>query len=175
LMALTIATQEYGVLSNPETTVIQNVLNLPKTKIHDIMTPRSVLFSASITNTIGDLKNKERFQQFSRIPVFAENKEEIVGMVLKSEILWELINKDESTHLHDLIRPLSKVKEDTLLADFFKNDLTKKAHMFVVVDTYDSITGVITLEDILETILGYEIIDETDKVTDMQSLVKKDK
>ena len=175
LMALTIATQEYGVLSNPETTVIQNVLNLPKTKIHDIMTPRSVLFSASITNTIGDLKNEERFQQFSRIPVFAKNKEEIVGMVLKSEILWELINKDENTHLNDLIRPLSKVKEDTLLADFFKNDLTKKAHMFVVVDTYDSITGVITLEDILETILGYEIIDETDKVTDMQSLVKKDK
>ena len=175
LMELTIATQEYGVLSNPETTVIQNVLNLPKTKIHDIMTPRSVLFSASITATIGDLKNEERFRQFSRIPVFAKNKEEIVGMVLKSEILWELIDKDENTHINDLIRPLSKVKEDTLLADFFKNDLTKKAHMFVVVDTYDSITGVITLEDILETILGYEIVDETDKVTDMQSLVNKDK
>ena len=174
LMALTIATQEEGVLNNSETAVIQNVLNLPNTTIHDIMTPRSVLFSALETETAEELSKAERFKQFSRIPVFAPGKEEIVGMVLKNEVLWQLVNKNNETKLKEFLRPIEKVKEDTLLADFFKDNLTKKAHLFIVVDTYGSITGVVTLEDILETILGHEIVDETDKVADMQSLVNKD-
>lgn len=173
LMALTTATQETGVLSNPETAVIKNVLNLPNTSIHDIMTPRSVLFSAMSTDTISNLKDEKRFQEFSRIPVFAENKEEIIGMVLKSEVLWKLAHGEENILIKNLIRPLDKIKEETLLGDFFKNNMTKKAHMFIVEDTYGSITGIVTLEDILETILGYEIVDETDKVADMQSLTKK--
>ncbi|WP_027420709.1 CNNM domain-containing protein [Crocinitomix catalasitica] len=173
LMALTLATKEDGALSNPETNVIQNVLNLPNTTIHDIMTPRAVLFATIENITVEDLSKTERFEQFSRIPVFAENKEEILGMVLKNDILWQLIEDNKTVKVKELIRPLSKVQEDELLADFFKRNYDKRAHMFIVEDTYGSITGVVTLEDILETILGYEIIDETDKIADMQTLVEK--
>ncbi len=173
LMALTLATKKDGALSNSETNVIQNVLNLPNTTIYDIMTPRSVMYSVLENETAEEVSNSERFHQFSRIPVFADNKEKILGMVLKSEILWKLVQQKNTVTMNEIIRPLSKVKEDTLLVDFFKRNYDKKAHMFIVVDKYDSITGVVTLEDVLETILGYEIIDETDKIADMQTLAVK--
>ncbi|MFD1551327.1 hemolysin [Putridiphycobacter roseus] len=175
LMAFTLATNEGGQLSNSETNVIQNVLNLPNTTIHDIMTPRSVLYTALEDETLDELRQDERFKQFSRIPIFDNNKEKIIGMVLKSEVLWELVQKKGEMKVKALVRPLSSVSEDMFLADFFKSNYDKTAHMFVVEDTYGSITGVLTMEDLLETILGYEIIDETDKIVDMQSLVKKNK
>lgn len=173
IMALALATKKEGKLSESETNVIQNVLNLPKIKVHDILTPRSVLYFASEDDTVEELSKTKRFNQFSRIPVFANKKEEIVGMVLKSEVLWELVNNNKQKPLKELLRPLSKVDEDTLLADFFKQNHTKKEHMFIVVDKYNSITGVVTMEDVLETILGYEIIDETDKVANLQTLTNK--
>jgi len=173
LMALTIATKEDGALSNSETSVIQNVLNLPNTTIHDIMTPRTVLYAAVEDDTIADLSKTERFEQFSRIPVFAKNKEKVVGMVLKNELLWKLIEGKGELQVKELLRPLSSVNEDMLLADFFKSNYGKKEHMFIVADKYGSITGVLSMEDVLETILGYEIVDETDKIVDLQSLADK--
>lgn len=174
LMALTIATKEDGKLSNSETSVIQNVLNLPNTKVHDIMTPRSVLYYATENQTIEEISKTERFKEFSRIPVFAENKEKVIGLALKNDILWNLVENKKGVKVKELIRPIPTVKEDTLLADFFKVNYDKKAQMFIVVDTYESITGVLSLEDVLETILGYEIVDETDKVADLQKLAKED-
>jgi len=175
IMAITLATNEDGALSGPEASVIKNVLNLPNATIHNIMTPRTVLYSVNEDETVEEVRKSERFSQFSRIPVFANGKEEILGMVLKDEILWELVEDRKTVKMKDLIRPLSEIKEDMPLVDFFKSNYDKKAQMFVVVDTYGSITGVLTLEDVLETILGYEIVDETDEVADMQTLLKKTK
>src|SRR5690606_4239856 len=87
LMSLTLSSKDDGALSHSETNVIQNVLNLPALAIYDIMTPRSVLYSVSEDDTLQEVFTSERFRQFSRIPVFASNKEEVVGMVLKSDIL----------------------------------------------------------------------------------------
>lgn len=175
LMALTLASKEDGALNPSETNVIQNVLNLPATAIFDIMTPRSVLYAVFEDDKLSDVFENERFRQFSRIPVFASNKEEVVGMVLKTDILRKLVANQGDSKIKELVRPLSKVKEDMLLADFFKTNNDRKNHMFIVEDSYGSVTGVLTLEDVLETILGYEIVDETDKVVDMQSLVEKKK
>jgi len=175
LMALTIATKEDGAISHSETNVIQNVLNLPNTTIHDIMTPRAVLYSVEEDETMKSISEEKRFREFSRIPVFAKDQEAVIGMVLKNDILWEVIQGNTEKTVKSKIRPLPSVQEDMTLVDFFKRNKDKKAHMFIVVDTYGSITGVLSLEDVLETIIGYEIVDETDKVTDMQSLVKKNK
>ena len=175
LMALTLASKEEGALNPSETNVIQNVLNLPTTAIFDIMTPRSVLYAVTADDKLQDVFKSERFKQFSRIPVFANNKEEVVGMVLKNDILRAMVDQKGDSTIKELVRPLSKVREDMLLADFFKTNKDRKNHMFIVEDSYGSVTGVLTLEDVLETILGYEIIDETDKVVDMQSLAEKKK
>ncbi len=175
LMALTLASKEEGALNPSETNVIQNVLNLPTTVIFDIMTPRSVLYSVKEDDQLNDVSQSERFKQFSRIPVFASDKDEVIGMVLKSDVLWKLTANQGDTTIKELVRPLTTVKEDMLLADFFKSDYVRDNHMFIVEDSYGSVTGVLTLEDVLETILGYEIVDETDKVVDMQSLAEKQK
>ncbi|XOV68034.1 MAG: CNNM domain-containing protein [Fluviicola sp.] len=175
LMALTLASKEEGALNSSETNVIQNVLNLPSTAVFDIMTPRSVLYAVYEDDTLNEVFESDRFRQFSRIPVFDSNKEKVVGMVLKTDILRKLVDNKGDVTIKELVRPLSAVKEDTLLADFFKTNSDRKNHMFIVEDSYGSVTGVLTLEDVLETILGYEIVDETDKVVDMQSLVQEKK
>jgi CBS domain containing-hemolysin-like protein len=175
LMALTLASKEEGALNSSETNVIQNVLNLPSTAVFDIMTPRSVLYAVYEDDTLNEVFESDRFRQFSRIPVFDSNKEKVVGMVLKTDILRKLVDNQGDATIKELVRPLSSVKEDTLLADFFKTNSDRKNHMFIVEDSYGSVTGVLTLEDVLETILGYEIVDETDKVVDMQSLVEPKK
>src|SRR5690606_5403348 len=143
LMALTLASKEDGALSHSETNVIQNVLNLPALAIYDIMTPRSVLYSVSEDDTLQEVFTSERFRQFSRIPVFASNKEEVVGMVLKSDILRRLIDDEGDVKVKELLRPLSKVREDILLANFFKTNYDLKDHMSIDEDSYGSITGVI--------------------------------
>lgn len=171
LKALTVAGSKEGILNSSEVNVIQNVLNLPNKTIHDIMTPRTVMYSAIATDTLEEIKSEERFKQFSRIPIFAEDKEKVIGMALKSELLENLIDGKADAKVESIVRPINFIQEDILLADFFRSNYEKQAHIYIVKDSYGSITGLVTLEDVLETILGYEIIDETDKVVDLQTLI----
>lgn len=174
IRALTMAVSKEGTLHNSESNVIQNVLNLPKKTIYDIMTPRTVLYSALETDSLEEIWKESRFKQFSRIPLFAENRESVVGMILKNEVLEAIIDGKKEEHANIIMRPISKVKESITLVDFFKQSYSKQAHIYMVEDDYGSVTGLVTLEDVLETILGYEIIDETDKVADLQTLTKKE-
>lgn len=171
LKAMTVAISKEGQLDHTEANVIQNVLNLPNKTIHNIMTPRTVLYSAIESDTLEFLSKEERFKQFSRIPLFDETKEKVLGMVLKSEVLENIIAGNAHKRLNTIIRPINFVQEDVFLADFFRKNYEKQVHIYMVKDSYGSITGVVTLEDVLETILGYEIIDETDKIADLQTLV----
>jgi len=173
ILALADAGSKEGKLKQNESQVIQNVLNLPNISVHDIMTPRKVMFAAMETETLQELKTQEGFTQFSRIPLFDESKEVITGMVLKNEVLNLLVEGKKETKLSEIKREIGEVLDDELLVNFFNKKWDSKAHMHIVKDQYDSVTGLITMEDILETILGYEIMDETDQVEDMQSLVNK--
>ncbi|MAY83079.1 MAG: hemolysin [Flavobacteriales bacterium] len=172
LLAMTYAVSEDGSLHRSESEVIENVLNLPTYKIEDIMTPRKVMFSAKENETPNDLTNNERFSQFSRIPLFANDGEHIIGLVLKSSIFEAIVDGKGDEPLVNFKREVSFVGEDESLADFFKKTYRKREHMYIVRDKYQSVTGIVTLEDILETILGYEIVDETDQVEDLQKLSK---
>ena len=172
ILAMTTEASKEGKLHLSESKVIQNVLNLPNLTVHDIMTPRKVMFAAYEEDTIAELSKEESFEQFSRIPLFDKSKENIVGMVLKNEVLDGLINNKGSAKLSSIKRPISFVNEDEVLASFFTKKSETRAHMHIVIDKYKSITGLVTMEDVLETILGYEIVDETDKVEDMQQLTK---
>ena len=173
LAAMTRAVSEDGDINHSESLLIRNVLNLPNKRIEDIMTPRKVMFSAIVTDTLQEVYNEERFSQFSRIPIFDEEKEAVVGMVLKSDLLSQLIAGHKDMKVGELKRELKTIQEKELLGEFFKEGQRNKEHMYVVQDQYKSVTGLVTLEDVLETILGYEILDETDKVADLQSLIKQ--
>lgn len=168
LLAMTYAVSEDGVLHRSESEVIENVLNLPNYKIEDIMTPRKVMFSAQADETPLELTKKDRFSQFSRIPLFAKDGEQIIGLVLKSAVFEAMVDGKGEEPLTNFKREISTVGEDESLAEFFKKTYKKREHMYVVEDKYKSVTGLVTLEDILETILGYEIVDETDQIADLQ-------
>lgn len=172
LLAMTYAVSEDGSLHRSESEVIENVLQLPTYKIEDIMTPRKVMFSAREDETPNEITQDKRFLQFSRIPLFADDGENIVGLVLKSAVFEAIVDKKGDEPLSNFKREISAVGEDESLADFFKKTYKKREHIYVVEDKYGSVTGLVTLEDILETILGYEIVDETDQVEDLQKLSK---
>jgi len=175
LLAMTQAGSEDGVLEQSESRLIRNVLNLPNKNIEHIMTPRTVMFTAKETDYVEDLIAEESFEQFTRVPVYDEDKEVVKGMVLKSDVLKAVISGNRDLKLAEILRPIGRVDENTPLATFFKNKHKDRQHMHIVVDRYGSVTGLVTLEDVLETILGYEIMDETDQVEDMQSLIDKKK
>ncbi|MEX2380364.1 MAG: hemolysin family protein [Vicingaceae bacterium] len=175
LLAMTQAGSEDGVLEQSESQLIRNVLNLPNKNIEHIMTPRTVMFTAKENDRVADLIVEDSFEQFTRVPVYDEEKEEVKGMVLKSDVLKAVIAGNSDLRLSEMLRPIGRVEENTALAIFFKNKHKERQHMHIVVDRYGSVTGLVTLEDVLETILGYEIMDETDQIEDMQSLIKKKK
>lgn len=173
LLAMADAVSNDGQIHPSESKVIQNVLNLPKKTIHDIMTPRNVMYTALASEPLKNLMEEERFQQFSRIPLFAsEERSNMVGMVLKQDVLAKMIANEGEASLETIMRPVSFVNEDLLLGDFFKQTYQKREHLYVVLDSYKSVVGLVSLEDVLETILGYEIVDETDQVADLQKLTK---
>jgi len=173
LAAMTRAVSEDGHINHSESLLIRNVLNLPNKSIEDIMTPRRAMFSALASDSIEEVYSSERFQQFSRIPVFDDEKEVVLGIVLKSDLLNEIIEGNRQMKISELKRPVKTINEKELLGEFFKDGQKNKEHLYVVQDQYSSVTGLVTLEDVLETILGYEILDETDQVADLQSLIKK--
>lgn len=171
LLAMADAVSSEGEIHPSESRVIQNVLNLPKKTIHDIMTPRNVMFTALASDPLKSLNEDERFQQFSRIPLFATaDRADIVGMVLKQDVLAKMIDGEGEIAMEQIMRPVSFVSEELLLGDFFKQTYQKREHLYIVLDNYKSVVGVVSLEDVLETILGYEIMDETDTVEDLQKL-----
>lgn len=173
LVAMARAVSEDGLLNQSESKVIHNVLNLPKITIEQIMTPRPVMFTVQEFQSMQEVAKMKRFDQFSRIPVFDKSKERILGMVLKQDVLQALVNGEKEQEVKSILRPLEEVNESEPLATFFKQKQKKRQHLYVVVDGYGSVTGLVTLEDVMETILGYEILDETDQVADLQSLIKK--
>ncbi|MEQ8623763.1 MAG: CNNM domain-containing protein [Vicingaceae bacterium] len=175
LAAMTRAVSEDGDINPSESLLIRNVLNLPNKSIEDIMTPRKVMFSALENETLEEVYNQKRFSQFSRIPIFDKEKEAVIGMVLKSDLLSQLILGHKEMTVVELKREVKSINEKELLGEFFKNRHKKREHLYIVEDQYKSVTGLVTLEDVLETILGYEILDETDQVADLQSLINKGK
>jgi CBS domain containing-hemolysin-like protein len=172
LVAMTRAVSEDGILNQSESKVIHNILNLPKMTIEQIMTPRTVMFTALETDSMKEVAGMDRFEQFSRIPIFDKEKEKIEGLVLKQDVLQAIVDGDQDEKVGSIIRPIEEVKESEPLATFFKQKQKNRQHLYVVIDNYGSVTGLVTLEDVMETILGYEILDETDEVADLQSLIR---
>ena len=117
--------------------------------------------------------SKNKKLSFSRVPIYLENKEDIDFYVLKDTILENLIQKNGKKKLGDIKRPIIKIAYESTIPILFDKLLKKKEHISLVIDEFGAVRGIVTLEDIIETLLGLEIVDETDTVVDLQVLAKK--
>lgn len=160
---------EEGTLKAKESTIIKNLLMLDKIFVSDVMTPRTVLFAIEDTETVEDVFNKFKPIRFSRIPVFKDNLDNIIGMTSRYKILEALSHDGEhNKKIGELLSPIATVSERMhvyQLLDFF---IKEKEHLVLAIDEYGVVTGLVTLEDAIETLLGVEIVDEYDNVEDMR-------
>ena len=162
-----------GVIDADEAAVIQNILSLESKSARDIMTPRTVIFSLEGSVTVEESRKDKRIFNHSRIPVFHKNFEDIIGIVHRRDILHAVVDGKLDIKLDSLMKPAQFVLESTKLDKVLKDFLEHHQHMFVVIGELGGLSGVITLEDVLEEILGKEIVDEFDAVTDMRALARK--
>jgi CBS domain containing-hemolysin-like protein len=162
-----IGTQE-GIFADKENKIIQNLIKLKSVRIAEIMTPRIVVVLANEDMTLQEfLKNKE-FLHFSRIPIYEGNRDNITGYVFR-ELVFEKLAEDEfDLKLKDIKREILTFSKATTLFTAWDEMLSRKEHISLVTDEYGGMDGIATLEDIIESLLGFEIVDEKDRVEDMQ-------
>ena len=170
--AITEMGEKEGVFFENESTIIKNLLSFNTVQVKNIMTPRTVVVTADEELTLKDFTNNTKELRFSRIPVYKKNIDSITGFVLKDEILSRMLNHSENMQLKDLKRKIEAVPEVVPIPELFKLFLEKNAHIAMVVDEYGGMAGIVTMEDVIETLLGLEIKDEMDKVEDLQQLAR---
>ena len=173
LSAMANVGEEEGELEKSENKIIQNIIKLDDIKAYDVMTPRVVAAIASENMTLRDFYRDDNYDHFSRIPVYADSREFITGYILRTDAL-ELLAEDKFTmHLKDIKRPLPYFNEETSLPDIWDSLIQHKEQISIVIDEYGCFQGILTLEDVIETVFGFEITDENDQVSDMQQLARE--
>lgn len=171
--AMTSVAEQSGEIQKSESRIIKNLIHLNELVVKDIMTPRTVVKMADETLTVRAFFNENENLNFSRIPIYKDKEDFITGMVLKDDILKALAQDNDDITLSSLKIDVNIVKDDLALPSLFDKLVAEKTHLVVVVDSYGSLVGIVSMEDMLETILGLEITDESDKVANLQSLARK--
>ncbi len=171
--AITDAAEEEGVFEESETTVIKNLLVFKSVEAKDVMTPFSVAITEDEAMSLEDFHKNHRNLKFSRVPVFKEKSNNISGFVLKDDVLEEVIDEKGKQPLASVKRDILVTHDKTPIPELFEIFVQKRAHISMIVDEFGNVTGIVTMEDIIETLLGLEIMDESDSVEDMQMLARK--
>jgi CBS domain containing-hemolysin-like protein len=161
-----------GILDEGEHKIIDNLLNFSKTTASDIMTPKKVILMVQENTTLQQLDKDVPKLSYSRIPVFRETRDHITGIILKDDILENLADDHFELKAKEIIRPVKKVNANLPLPQLLRMLNREKSHLFIVQDDYGAVVGLVTMEDVIETLLGFEIIDETDTITDLQAYAK---
>ena len=172
-LVMTEMAEKDGVFQKNESKVIRNLLGFKEIKVNDVMTPRTVLETADESQTIQSFYDAHKKLRFSRIPVFKENPDEITGYFLKDSLLEAIINGAGEKSLATIRRDILITNRDLSIADLFDKLIKQKEHIALVVDEYGSVSGIVSQEDVIETLLGLEIIDESDNIADLQSYARK--
>lgn len=164
---------EEGVFEEEESRIFKNLIRFNSLRVKDIMTPRTVVVGFDEGCSVGDVSDSVEQLHFSRLPVYGEARDEITGYVLKNDLLLMMARGETSQKLKKIKRDILIVPEMMPLQDFFERLMKKQEHIAVVVDEYGGFAGVVTMEDLVETLLGMEIIDEVDTIEDMQKMARK--
>ncbi|MCH9741308.1 MAG: CNNM domain-containing protein [Epsilonproteobacteria bacterium] len=172
LLESMLISEDEGVIDEKESDFIESVLKLDEVKVSDILTPRSVVFAIDESMTIKEvIETQEGIFNFSRIPVYSEAIDNVTGLVLTKQLFRESL-KDDTVTLGSIKKDIFTINENIPVAKALDLFITKKEHMFLVTDGYDQTEGIVTLEDCVETVLGIEIVDESDTTDDMRQLAK---
>ncbi|PSQ86086.1 MAG: hemolysin [Bacteroidetes bacterium QS_3_64_15] len=165
--------EEEGVFEEKESRILRNLFRFNSLRVKDVMTPRTVIFDLPENTTIGEVVEEHDEFRFSRIPVYDDDPDDITGYVLKDEMLLRAAQEEFDVTLEEMARDILVVHETLPLPDLLERLLDRLEHIALVVDEYGGVAGVVTLEDVVETLLGLEIVDEADSVEDMQALARK--
>ena len=173
IQAVAMLGRKAGKIEPQQEKVIANILKLQDKTVREVMTPQTVVFTLNETLTIAEaLKFKEQWNKHSRVPVYEENHDDVVGLVLSRNVLLNFAEGMGEKKLSDLMQPVHFVPEAAPLNKIMIEFFEQQVHLFVVVDEYGSVTGVISLEDIIEEIVGREIIDESDTAGDLREYAR---
>jgi len=162
-----------GVFDKSESKIIRNLLRFNSIIVKNVMTPRTVMVAADESLTIKDFYDEYNPLRFSRVPIYKDSKDNVTGFVLRSELLAKLVNDENDLLLKELMRPLMIVNESMAVPDLFNEMIEKREHIALVVGEFGGVNGIVSMEDLIETLLGLEIIDEMDNADDMQMLARK--
>lgn len=172
-LALTDAAEQQGVIEDTETTVIKNLLVFKSVMAKDVMTPFPVVVTENEGLTLKQFHEQNRNLKFSRIPVYKEKSHNITGFILKDDVLEEIVEEHGDKKLADLKREILIVPAEKPIPELFETFIQQRGHLALVTDEFGNTIGIVTMEDIIETLLGLEIMDESDTVEDMQLQARK--
>lgn len=172
LIHSTLLSEEEGVIGDLESDIIENTLSINAIKVKDILTPRSVMYSIPKGTKIKDILEDRRTYKFSRVPVYDETIDNIVGIVLTKKLFKQAV-RNQDVAIEEIMTPVVTLNENIPVSKALNTFIKKREHMFIVLDNYDQTEGIVTLEDCIETLLGLEIMDESDTTADMRKLALK--
>ncbi|MGE4419572.1 MAG: CNNM domain-containing protein [Sulfurimonas sp.] len=172
IMAVVAMGEREGAILSKESDLIENLLKLKNIKAKDIMTPRSVVFAMPSSTIIEEAVEDDRMYIHSRIPIYKETLDDVVGIVFSQRILEESNEDNDSVTLESISHEVHMVSENVPVPHLIDLFVKRKTHLFIVYDSYGQTVGVVTLEDAIETLLGVEIVDEMDEIEDMQVFAK---
>ncbi|MEM1112955.1 MAG: hemolysin family protein [Pseudomonadota bacterium] len=164
----------HGALGSQESELVENIMRMRGTRTGEILTPRKVVFALDSALSLSEAREQISASPFSRVPVYSGDLDWVQGMVFRPQII-EAAHKDdaEGKKLADFLHPVNQVSEELPVLLLMDQFIKRREHLFIVVDEYGQTAGIVTLEDAIETLLGREIMDESDQVEDMQELAKR--
>jgi CBS domain containing-hemolysin-like protein len=170
LLAMAEISEDEGSIDEQEGDIIENLMKLDEIAIEEVMTPRSVVFALNQNRTVGEVVEKHSPIAFSRIPVFDEDLDNVIGLVNRYTLVNEQAEDRFDIKMSELMKPIHTVKERESVSDVLDQFVKRRQQIFMVTDDFGTTTGLISLEDAIETLLGVEIVDEHDNVVDMRKL-----
>ena len=173
IRAITSLSRQTGRIQQYEENAIRNILSLDVKHVREIMTPRTMVFSLQEDISVKDAYNHPQIWHYSRIPVYGDDNEDIVGIVLRKDIGRYVSQGQGEKTLFDIMQPVRFVLENQTVDKLLLEFLESRLHLFIVLDEYGGLAGVVSLEDVLEEMLGREIVDETDAVADLREAARQ--
>ncbi|MCG8598702.1 MAG: hypothetical protein MI807_00980, partial [Verrucomicrobiales bacterium] len=161
-----------GKLEEDESRILGNLLTLGEVSVKEVMTPRVVVFALTESTTVQQYLDRHNSSPFSRIPIYSENRDDISGFVLKHDILLAAARDQFDLELKELKREMPGMPATTKLTDAFQSLVANRHHVAAALDEYGGLSGLVTMEDVVETLLGLEIVDEADTRDDMQEFAR---